>query len=124
MSGWALAVDGGNTKTLAVVAGADGEPRGRGRGGCADIYNAGSPALAVAAIETAARAALAEAGAEAGEVASAVFSLAGADWPEDFVLLGGRPAASASGSASRRWWSTTRSARCGRAPRTGPGSPW
>jgi N-acetylglucosamine kinase-like BadF-type ATPase len=87
VSGWALAVDGGNTKTLAVVAGADGEPRGRGRGGCADIYNAGSPEHAVTAIETAVRAALAEAGAEVADVGSAVFSLAGADWPEDFALL-------------------------------------
>ena len=86
---WALAVDGGNTKTLAVVAGADGEPRGRGRAGCADIHNADSPALALAEIEAAARAALAEAGAEPADVASAVFSLAGADWPEDFALLEG-----------------------------------
>jgi N-acetylglucosamine kinase-like BadF-type ATPase len=87
VSGWVLAVDGGNTKTLAIVAGADGRVRGRGRSGCADIYNAASPERALDAIETAARAALAEAGAQGAAVESAVFSLAGADWPEDFVLL-------------------------------------
>jgi N-acetylglucosamine kinase-like BadF-type ATPase len=82
-----LAVDGGNTKTLAVVADAAGRPLGTGRSGCSDIYNAASPDVALEAIEAAVRAALAEAGVEAGEVAAAAFSLAGADWPEDFALL-------------------------------------
>ena len=87
MTGPALAVDGGNTKTLAIVAGADGRPLGTGRGGCSDIYNAATPDVALDAIGAAVRAALAEAGVDAAEVASAVFSLAGADWPEDFALL-------------------------------------
>lgn len=84
---WVLAVDGGNTKTLAAVAGADGVTRGAGRSGCADIYNAASPAAALGAIELAARAALEGAGVDAGELGAAVLSLAGADWPEDFALL-------------------------------------
>jgi N-acetylglucosamine kinase-like BadF-type ATPase len=35
-----LAVDGGNTKTIALVAALDGTILGAGRGGCADIYHA------------------------------------------------------------------------------------
>ena len=35
-----LAVDGGNTKTIALVATLDGTILGAGRGGCGDIYNA------------------------------------------------------------------------------------
>jgi N-acetylglucosamine kinase-like BadF-type ATPase len=77
-----LAVDGGNTKTIAVVADADGRVLGTGRDGCGDIYGAASPAAALQAIEDAARSALA-----AGAVDAAVFSLAGADWPEDFRFL-------------------------------------
>src|SRR5205807_10529707 len=37
---YVLAVDGGNTKTIALVAALDGTILGAGRGGCADIYNA------------------------------------------------------------------------------------
>ncbi len=85
----ALGVDGGNTKTVAVVTSADGGRVGAGRAGCADIYNAPTIAAAVGEIATAARDALAAAGAEPGEIAAACFGLAGADWPEDFALLGG-----------------------------------
>ena len=87
MTGLALGVDGGNTKTVAVVSGPDGRLRGTGRGGCADIHNAATPERALDAIELAVRAALAEAGCGPGDLAAAAFSLAGADWPEDFVLL-------------------------------------
>jgi N-acetylglucosamine kinase-like BadF-type ATPase len=34
-----LAVDGGNTKTIALVAALDGTILGAGHGGCSDIYN-------------------------------------------------------------------------------------
>ncbi len=81
-----LAVDGGNTKTLAVVADAK-QVLGAARGGCGDIYGGASPDAALEVIEAAARAALADAGCDAGELGAAVFSLAGADWPEDFALL-------------------------------------
>ena len=77
-----LGVDGGNTKTIALVARPDGAVIGSGRGGCADIYGAPSFEAAVAEIATAVRAALPE-GAEAADVGTAVFSLAGADWDED-----------------------------------------
>ena len=36
---YVLAVDGGNTKTIALVAALDGTILGAGRGGCGDIYN-------------------------------------------------------------------------------------
>ena len=35
-----LGVDGGNTKTIALVASLNGAILGAGRGGCGDIYNA------------------------------------------------------------------------------------
>ena len=42
-----LAVDGGNTKTLAAVADADGHVLGIGRASCGDIYGAESPDAAL-----------------------------------------------------------------------------
>lgn len=83
---WALGVDGGNTKTLAVVAGLDGRPRGVGKAGPSDIHSA-PPPVALEQLERAVAAALADAGIEAGAVETAAFSLAGADYAEDFVLL-------------------------------------
>ncbi len=82
-----LAVDGGNTKTIAVVADAGGHALGAGRGGCSDIYNAPTPADAIDAIVAAATQALACAKVLGSEIEAAAFSLAGADWPEDFTLL-------------------------------------
>jgi N-acetylglucosamine kinase-like BadF-type ATPase len=87
MASLLLGVDGGNTKTVALVAGPDGAIVGAGRAGCADIYGAPSPEAAVAEIAAAVSAAIAGAGAAPGDVAHAVFSLAGADWPEDKDLL-------------------------------------
>ena len=82
-----LGVDGGNTKTLALVAREDGVIVGTGRAGCSDIYGATSPAAAIDEIERTVNAAIKEAGIGSGEITAAVFSLAGADWPEDFRLL-------------------------------------
>jgi len=82
-----LAVDGGNTKTIAVVADAGGRALGTGRGGCSDIYNTSTPADAIDAIVAAATDALARAEVLGPEIEAAAFSLAGADWPEDFTLL-------------------------------------
>lgn len=81
-----LGVDGGNTKTVALVAHGDGTVVGAGRAGCADIYGADSPEAAVDAIVAAAQGALNEAGATGADLDAAVFCLAGADWPEDFAL--------------------------------------
>jgi N-acetylglucosamine kinase-like BadF-type ATPase len=82
-----LGVDGGNTKTLALVARGDGVILGTGRAGCGDIYGATSPAAAISEIEHAVDVALTEAGIPPAELTAGGFSLAGADWPEDFKLL-------------------------------------
>jgi N-acetylglucosamine kinase-like BadF-type ATPase len=82
-----LGVDGGNTKTIALVARLDGTIVGAGRGGCGDIYGSAGAAGAIAEIERAVLAALADAGARTSQLSTGAFSLAGADWPEDFVLF-------------------------------------
>ncbi len=89
-----LAVDGGNTKTIALVAALDGTILGAGRGGCADIYNAeagtrwpDSAAAAMANVEYAVVGALQAAQVKASDLVTAVFSMAGADWPEDFAYI-------------------------------------
>jgi N-acetylglucosamine kinase-like BadF-type ATPase len=84
-----LGVDGGNTKTIALVARDDGTVVGVGTAGCADIHNARSPEHALDEIVRASATALEAAGTRAGDLAAAAFSLAGADWPEDFELLQG-----------------------------------
>jgi N-acetylglucosamine kinase-like BadF-type ATPase len=87
-----LAVDGGNTKTIAIVAALDGTILGYGRGGCGDIYNSKRPgrsteASALEHIEEAITTALTPAGTRRDELISGVFNMAGADWPEDFALF-------------------------------------
>lgn len=77
-----LAVDGGNTKTLAVVASLDGLVRATGRSGCGDIYGAASATAALDAIEAAVTQATPSVA--PAEIRAATFSLAGADWPEDY----------------------------------------
>jgi len=92
---YVLGVDGGNTKTIALVATLDGTIVGAGRGGCGDIYNApvggtnwpDSAAAAVANVEFAVEAALQAAQILPSDLLAGVFSMAGADWPEDFALL-------------------------------------
>jgi N-acetylglucosamine kinase-like BadF-type ATPase len=79
-----LGVDGGNTKTVAVVASNDGTAVGAGRAGPSDFYATTTEEAAFDAVAEAVDAALAEAGADAGRLRVAVFGMAGADWPEDF----------------------------------------
>ena len=87
-----LGVDGGNTKTIALVAAPDGRILGAGRGGCGDMYNARSTGktseeAALANIEEAIASALSEAQAQPSDIVASVFNMAGADWPEDVDLL-------------------------------------
>jgi N-acetylglucosamine kinase-like BadF-type ATPase len=82
-----LGVDGGNTTTIALVIRLDGTVVGVGTAGCGDIHNAPSPDVGLDEICRACAAALASAGVRADELAASAFSLAGADWPEDFELL-------------------------------------
>jgi N-acetylglucosamine kinase-like BadF-type ATPase len=87
-----LGVDGGNTKTIALVAAPDGRVLGSGRSlGTADIH-ATTVDLALERIGAAVGAALDDAGiahSDGGSAAivTAAFSVAGADWPEDVELL-------------------------------------
>lgn len=90
-----LAVDGGNTKTLAVVASLDGVIRGVGRGGCSDIYNVvaaeaqdanGSAQAALENVERTIAAALEAAGVSRSSLVASVFNMAGADWQEDIAF--------------------------------------
>jgi N-acetylglucosamine kinase-like BadF-type ATPase len=78
-----LGIDAGNSKTAVLACLASGKVAGAARAGCGDIYGAPGEAAAVAAVLGAADAALADAGAERRDVASAAFRLAGVDWPED-----------------------------------------
>ena len=84
-----LGVDAGNTKTIALVAYEDGTVAGMGTAGCGDIHNSPSPVVGLDEICRACSAAFAAAGVCGSEVAASAFSLAGADWPEDFELLRG-----------------------------------
>lgn len=86
MRRYVLGIDAGNSKTIAIVADADGHIVGWGRAGCGDIYGAGE-AAALDAISTASHAALAAADVRADALSAVVLSAAGADWPEDFEFL-------------------------------------
>ena len=87
--GLLLGVDGGNTKTIAVVARRDGSVAGVGKSGLSDIHGAPTPSDGVGEIVRAVDAALAVAGVSVSDLDAATFSLAGVDWPEDFVYLRG-----------------------------------
>jgi N-acetylglucosamine kinase-like BadF-type ATPase len=92
---YVLGVDGGNTKTIAIVAALDGTILGTGRAGCGDIYHApidgtgflDTSEAAIANIEYAVETALQAAQVKSSDLITAVFNMAGADWPEDFALL-------------------------------------
>lgn len=78
-----LAVDAGNSKTLALVVDGEGEVLGRGRAGCGDIYGAATVEDALGAVFGAVDRAMAEARVAANGIASAAFRLAGVDYAED-----------------------------------------
>jgi N-acetylglucosamine kinase-like BadF-type ATPase len=80
-----LAVDGGNTKTLALIA-ERGRILGTGAAGASDIHNAETPGAAIDEVAAAAKRALEAAAAAAGDVAAAHASVAGADWPSEIAL--------------------------------------
>jgi len=85
-SGALVGVDGGNSKTIALVAGLDGTVIGSARvDGCADIY-AIDPSRALGVIRATLEAALRSAPLHPTAILAAAFSLAGADWPDDIAL--------------------------------------
>lgn len=80
-----LGVDGGGSKTLALVAARDGQLLGRGEAGSSNYQSVGLP-MAVAALEGATRSALEQAGLDPGAlITAACFGLAGAARPIDRV---------------------------------------
>jgi len=88
-----VAVDGGNTKTIAVVIDGTTGVVGVGHGGCTDIYNAPTSAEACDELSRSVLAALDDAGCQPSMISAGVFSLAGVDWPEDHDYLGDHLAA-------------------------------
>ena len=86
--GFVLGCDGGNTKTIALVAQPDGRIVGWGRAGSSDVHDTAGPTAALDELRRAVEDACAMAGCDGGAIDRAVFGLAGADWPEDFALLG------------------------------------
>ena len=117
-----LAVDGGNTKTLAAVAGA-GRPHARGRQGRRRRTSTTRrrPTSAIDAIEAAAREALA-APASAPDARRRRVQPRGRRLAGGLHAARGRAARAARPARRRRSSSTTRSARCAAGRRTGPAS--
>ncbi|MFV2061978.1 MAG: N-acetylglucosamine kinase [Chloroflexota bacterium] len=83
MSPLLLGVDGGATKTVALIADEAGNVLGAGRAGSSDIHSEVEPGQAVARVAAAVHEAARGAGVDPAELGSCVFSLCGADWPED-----------------------------------------
>lgn len=81
-----VGVDGGQTKTVALVADARGRILGAARSGSSDVHAFPNPEIPVGNVVAAVHAAAAEAGIRTTELRNAAFSLAGADWPEDVEL--------------------------------------
>ncbi len=82
-----IGVDGGNTSTTAVVVDDSGAVVGVGDGGCTDVYGVAAPEHALAELDRVVSSALRQAEVAPGELQAGVFSLAGADWPEDHEYL-------------------------------------
>jgi len=83
---YSLGIDQGGTKTIAVVADDEGRILGKGISEGACHFFDGMP-KAMAAVEAAARLALAEAKITAQDLRAISAGLAGANWPEEIVAL-------------------------------------
>lgn len=81
-----LGVDGGNSKTDAVVCDESGTIAGYGRSGNGDIYGARTEQAAVDSVLGAVADALDAAGTDPAGLAGSAFRLAGVDWPEDHAF--------------------------------------
>ena len=81
-----LGLDGGGSKTLALLADAEGRVLGRGTAGSSNYQNIGAQA-AQAALNQAIAAAFADAGIAEGDPAATCLGLAGVDRPEDRELF-------------------------------------
>ena len=81
-----LGVDGGTSKTKALICKLDGTVVGHARTGGSNIYE-GDPQDGIANAMRAPAEALAHARIAATDLATSVFSMSGADWPEDMVFF-------------------------------------
>jgi N-acetylglucosamine kinase-like BadF-type ATPase len=90
MDGLLLGVDGGATKTVALIAEPDGTILGFARNGSSDIHADPDPEQPIGRVVAAVRDAARIAGVDTGELGACVFSLCGADWPEDIDLYTSR----------------------------------
>jgi len=81
-----LGVDAGGTKTVALVAGRDGQVRGVGRSGCANFQACGV-AGAAGQIRQAVEEAAGQAGVDPAGFAAVCYGVAGADRPKDFETI-------------------------------------
>lgn len=81
-----LGVDAGGTKTVAVVAGKDGQVRGVGHSGCANFQACGA-AGAEGQIKKAVEEAAGQAGVDPSGFAAVCYGVAGADRPKDFKTI-------------------------------------
>ena len=82
MSAFVVGVDGGTTKTIALVADDQGHILGAGRGGNSN-WSGPDVEIPMAVVIAAVQEALRQAKLSGDDVAMGVFTLAGADWPED-----------------------------------------
>lgn len=81
-----LGVDGGATKTIALIADRSGRVLGAGRSGSSDIHNEPSAEIAIENVAASVREAATAASVDMADLASGVMGLCGADWPEDVQL--------------------------------------
>jgi N-acetylglucosamine kinase-like BadF-type ATPase len=81
-----LGVDAGGSKTHALVAQKTGALVGFGQAGCGNYEGVGLPA-AMQAVAGASLQACTQAGVKPSEIEVGCFCLAGADFPEDFIML-------------------------------------
>ncbi|MEJ7839220.1 MAG: BadF/BadG/BcrA/BcrD ATPase family protein [Thermomicrobiales bacterium] len=81
-----LGVDGGTSKTKALICQPDGKIVGHARTMGSNIYE-GDPEIGLAHAMQAPEDALNQAGLPAESLETSVFSMSGADWPEDFMLF-------------------------------------
>lgn len=81
---YVLGVDGGTTKTIALVADEQGNIRGAARGGGSN-WSGEDVEIPMQVVADTSRQALAKAGVLGDQVRVGVFTLAGADWPEDHI---------------------------------------
>lgn len=88
VNGLLLGVDGGATKTIALIGDASGTVLGAGRSGSSDIHNEVTPGIAVDHVVASVRAAANQASVSLRELRSSVFGLCGADWSEDETFYG------------------------------------